>query len=83
MLKAQIQVMLKKGIFDPQGQAVKNGLESVGFDSVDEVRVGKIIEIDLKSTDRNKAAGEVNEMCDRMLANPVVESYQFEILEAE
>ncbi len=83
MLKAQIQVMLKKGIFDPQGQAVKNGLESVGFDSVDGVRVGKIIEIDLKSTDRNKAAGEVNEMCDRMLANPVVESYQFEILEAE
>jgi phosphoribosylformylglycinamidine synthase len=82
MLKAQVQVMLKKGIFDPQGQAVHNGLESVGFDAVKGVRIGKIIEIALEIDDRQKAETLVNDMCDRMLANPIVESYSYEILEA-
>ena len=82
MLKAQVQVMLKKGIFDPQGQAVQNGLESVGFDAVKGVRIGKIIEIDLEVDDRQRAEALVNDMCDQMLANPIVESYSYEILEA-
>lgn len=82
MLKAQVQVMLKKGIFDPQGQAVKNGLESVGFEGLGGVRVGKIIEIDLDTTDEQTADKQVAEMCDRMLANPIVESFSYTISEA-
>jgi len=81
MLKAIVTVMLKKGIFDPQGRAVQNGLESIGFDNVSKVRVGKLIEIDLKTADKASAETSVHEMCDKMLANPVVESYSFEIRE--
>lgn len=81
MLKAIVTVMLKKGIFDPQGRAVQNGLESIGFDNVDKVRVGKQLEIDLNTTDKANAETSVHDMCDKMLANPVVESYSFEIRE--
>lgn len=74
--------MLKKGIFDPQGRAVQNGLESIGFQDVKSVRVGKVLEISLNTDDREAAEKSVHEMCDKMLANPVVESYSFQILEA-
>lgn len=74
--------MLKKGIFDPQGRAVQNGLESIGFDNVKSVRVGKQIEIALDTDDKASADASVHEMCDKMLANPVVESYSFEIKES-
>ena len=82
MLKAIVTVMLKKGIFDPQGRAVQNGLESIGFDNVKGVRVGKQIEISLDTDDKAMADTSVHEMCDKMLANPVVESYSFEIKES-
>ncbi|NQV51425.1 MAG: phosphoribosylformylglycinamidine synthase subunit PurS [Candidatus Marinimicrobia bacterium] len=82
MLKAIVTVMLKKGIFDPQGRAVQNGLESIGFDKVKGVRIGKQLEMDLEMDDRATAETSVHEMCDKMLANPVVESYSFEIKEA-
>ncbi len=82
MLKAIVTVMLKKGIFDPQGRAVQNGLESIGFDMVKGVRVGKQIEIKLSTEDKTAAEKIVHEMCDKMLANPVVESYRFDIVEA-
>ena len=82
MLKAIVTVMLKQGIFDPQGRAVQNGLESIGFDMVKSVRVGKQIEIKLTIEDRAAAEKAVHEMCDKMLANPVVESYTFDIVEA-
>ncbi len=82
MLKAIVTVMLKKGIFDPQGRAVQNGLESIGFDNVKSVRVGKQIEIALDTDDKASADASVHEMCDKMLANPVVESYSFEIKES-
>jgi len=81
MLRAIVTVMLKKGIFDPQGRAVHNGLESIGFEGVKNVRVGKQLEIDLDLTDRAEAAKAVDEMCDKMLANPVVESFSYEITE--
>jgi phosphoribosylformylglycinamidine synthase len=83
MLRAKISVMLKKGIFDPQGRAVQNGLESIGFEQVTGVRVGKQLEIDLNLDDREQAEQTVHAMCDKMLTNPVVESYSFEIAEAE
>ena len=82
MLKAIVTVMLKKGIFDPQGRAVQNGLDSIGFDNVTGVRVGKQLEMDLDMDDVSSAEASVHEMCDKMLANPVVESYSFEIKEA-
>jgi len=82
MLKAIVTVMLKKGIFDPQGRAVQNGLDSIGFDNVTGVRVGKQLEMDLDMDDVSTAEASVHEMCDKMLANPVVESYSFEIKEA-
>jgi phosphoribosylformylglycinamidine synthase len=82
MLKAIVTVMLKQGIFDPQGRAVQNGLESIGFDMVKSVRVGKQLEIKLTTEDRAAAEEAVHEMCDKMLANPVVESYTFDIVEA-
>lgn len=81
MLKAIVTVMLKKGIFDPQGRAVQNGLDSIGFDKVKKVRVGKQLEIDLDMNDMASAEAAVHDMCDKMLANPVVESYSFEIKE--
>ena len=81
MLKAIVTVMLKKGIFDPQGRAVQNGLETIGFQQVKGVRVGKLIEIELDASSKTEAEATVNEMCDKMLANPVVESYRFEIQE--
>ncbi len=79
MLKAIVTVMLKKGIFDPQGRAVQNGLDSIGFDNIKSVRVGKVLEIDLDTNDLKSAETSVHDMCDKMLANPVVESYNFEI----
>ncbi len=82
MLKAIVTVMLKDGIFDPQGRAVQNGLESIGFDGIKSVRVGKQIEMSLETQDVDAANATVHEMCDKMLANPVVESYSFEIVEA-
>ncbi len=82
MLKAIVTVMLKKGIFDPQGRAVQNGLESIGFEGIGSVRVGKQIELTLETKDRAEADSSVHEMCDKMLSNPVVESYSFEIVEA-
>lgn len=79
MLKAIVTVMLKKGIFDPQGRAVHNGLESIGFEDIKGVRVGKQIEIDLDIDDKAVAETKVHAMCDKMLTNPVVESYSFTI----
>ena len=82
MLRAIVTVMLKKGIFDPQGRAVQNGLTSIGFPEVKGVRVGKQLVIDLDLDDQAAAERSVHEMCDKMLANPVVESYSFTIQEA-
>jgi len=82
MLRASVTVMLKKGIFDPQGRAVQNGLESIGFEGIQEVRVGKLLKIDLEMTDVAQAKAVVHKMCDQILANPVVESYSFEIKES-
>ena len=79
MLKVIVTVMLKKGIFDPQGRAVQNGLDSIGFGGIKGVRVGKVLEIDLDMDNKVDAETSVHKMCDKMLANPVVESYSFEI----
>jgi phosphoribosylformylglycinamidine synthase len=79
-MKARVTVMLKSGVLDPQGEAVRHALGSLGFAGVNGVRQGKLIELDLAETDRTKAEAEVKAMCDKLLANTVIESYRVEIL---
>ncbi len=71
--------MLKDGVLDPQGEAVRHALGTLGFAGVDGVRQGKVIELDLAESDAAKAATSVKDMCERLLANTVIESYQIEI----
>lgn len=79
-MKARVQIMLKDGVLDPQGEAVRHALGTLGFAGVEAVRQGKIIEIDLAATDPAGAEAEVRQMCDRLLANTVIEKYTVEIL---
>ncbi|WP_417727228.1 phosphoribosylformylglycinamidine synthase subunit PurS [Roseovarius sp.] len=78
-MKARVHVMLKSGVLDPQGEAVRHALGSMGFDGVEGVRQGKVIELDLAETDAVKAKSTVTEMCEKLLANTVIESYSVEI----
>lgn len=78
-LKARVHVMLKDGVLDPQGEAVRHALGTLGFAGVQAVRQGKVIELDLAATDRAAAETEVKAMCEKLLANTVIESYRVEI----
>jgi phosphoribosylformylglycinamidine synthase PurS subunit len=78
-MKARVHVMLKNGVLDPQGEAVRHALGTLGFDGVEGVRQGKVIELDLAETDKAKAETAVNAMCDKLLANTVIESYTVEV----
>ena len=80
-MKAKIHVTLKEGVLDPQGKAVQHALGSLGFSGVDGVRQGKYIEIDLAGSDADKARHDVDAMCRKLLANPVIENYEIEITE--
>tara|TARA_Y100001954_G_scaffold175010_1_gene185954 strand:+ start:596 stop:835 length:240 start_codon:yes stop_codon:yes gene_type:complete len=79
-LKARVTVMLKSGILDPQGEAVKNALNSIGYNEVSSIRQGKVIEINLNEMSEEKAKNSIEEMCKKLLANTVVENYQIEII---
>lgn len=79
-MKAHIHVTLKNGVLDPQGKAVEHALESLGFDGVDNVRQGKFIELNLTETDPAKAEAKANDMCEKLLANTVIENYSVEII---
>ncbi|WP_103255544.1 phosphoribosylformylglycinamidine synthase subunit PurS [Tabrizicola aquatica] len=79
-MKARVTVMLKTGVLDPQGEAVRHALGSLGFAGVQGVRQGKVIELDLTETDATKAEAEVKTMCEKLLANTVIESYRVELL---
>jgi phosphoribosylformylglycinamidine synthase subunit PurS len=78
-MKAKVHVTLKNGVLDPQGKAVENALGTLGFDGVENARIGKYIEIDLAETDTAKAEAQVTEMCEKLLANTVIENYRVEI----
>lgn len=78
-MKAIVQVMLKPGVLDPQGEAVRHALGTLGFEGVEGVRQGKLIELDLAGDDREAARSRVTEMCEKLLANTVIESYRVEI----
>ena len=79
-MKARVTVMLKAGVLDVQGEAVRHALGTLGFGGVNGVRQGKLIELDLAETDRDAAEMAVRGMCDKLLANAVIESYRVEIL---
>lgn len=78
-LKATVHVMLKDGVLDPQGDAVRHALGTLGFSGVQAVRQGKVIELDLAATDRAAAEAEVRAMCERLLANTVIEKFSVTI----
>jgi len=78
-MKAHVYVTLKPGVLDPQGEAIRHALGSLGFDGVTGVRQGKVIELDLAHTDRAAAEAEVRAMCEKLLANTVIETYRIEI----
>ncbi|SEO29020.1 phosphoribosylformylglycinamidine synthase [Salinihabitans flavidus] len=78
-MKARVYVMLKSGVLDPQGEAVRHALATLGFDGVEGVRQGKVIELELTETDATRAEASVTEMCEKLLANTVIESYRVEI----
>ncbi|MDA9609756.1 phosphoribosylformylglycinamidine synthase subunit PurS [Paracoccaceae bacterium] len=79
-MKARVTVMLKEGVLDPQGEAVKHALNSLEYDKVESVRQGKVIEIGLSETSEELATTSIQEMCEKLLANTVIESYEIEII---
>jgi phosphoribosylformylglycinamidine synthase len=78
-MKAKIHVTLKSGILDPQGRAIQQSLATLGFSTVNDVRVGKFLEIDLGDTDQAQAESQLKAMCEKLLANTVIEDYRYEI----
>ena len=82
MFLAKVYVTLKPTVNDPQGRTILGGLRSLGFNSAEDVRAGKYIEIRLDAGARSEAEAMVDEMCSRLLANPVIESYRYDVEEA-
>ena len=78
-MKATIRITLKNGVLDPQGKAIEKALGSLGFDGIDNVRQGKLIELDLQQSDLEQARAEITDMCGMLLANTVIEKYSFEL----
>lgn len=78
-MKAKIHVTLKQGILDPQGKAIEHALEALGFKNATNVRVGKYMELDLEEKDKAKAEAEVKHMCEKLLANTIIEEYRYEL----
>ncbi len=78
-MKAKIKITLKKGVLDPQGKAIEGALGSLGFGGVEHVRQGKYFEIDLAQTDKAKAMAEAEAMCEKLIANTVIENYDIEL----
>jgi phosphoribosylformylglycinamidine synthase len=80
-MRVKIFVSLKNGVLDPQGKAIERSLHTLGYTEVGDVRAGKYLEIELNAGSRAEAESRVREMCDKLLANTVIEDYRFEIEE--
>jgi phosphoribosylformylglycinamidine synthase subunit PurS len=78
-MKAKVKVTLKTGVLDPQGKAIEGALSHLGFGGVEHVRQGKYFEIELAETDRTKAEAQVKAMCEKLIANTVIENYVIEL----
>ncbi|MEA3509268.1 MAG: phosphoribosylformylglycinamidine synthase subunit PurS [candidate division NC10 bacterium] len=81
MIRVKVYVTLKGGVLDPQGETVKGALEMLGFGGVTDVRIGKFMVITLNGVSREEATSRVDQMCKKLLANPVIEDYRFEVEE--
>ncbi|HJV45446.1 MAG TPA: phosphoribosylformylglycinamidine synthase subunit PurS [Bacillota bacterium] len=81
MFKATVYVTLRESVLDPQGNAVQESLHTLGFDEVGEIRIGKYMQLDINVNDKAVANERVKEMCEKLLANTVIEDYRFEIQE--
>lgn len=79
MIRATIHVTLKSGILDPRGRAIRQSLETLGFTGVNDVRVGKFLEIELNEEDPAQAEAQLKAMCETLLANTVIEEYRYEL----
>jgi phosphoribosylformylglycinamidine synthase len=78
-VKATVRVFLKPGVLDVQGKAVESALHGMGWNGASNVRVGRLIEFDLAASDQASAESDIKAMCDKLLANPVIESYRVEV----
>lgn len=78
-MKARIHITLKSGVLDPQGKAIENALGNLGFDGVGDVRQGKYMELDLAETDETAARASLEDMCEKLLANTVIENYSIDL----
>ncbi len=78
-MKARVFVTLKNGVLDPQGKAIGHALHNLGFGAVGDVRQGKVIEIDLAENDQARAQTQLKDMCEKLLANTVIEKYEIEL----
>jgi phosphoribosylformylglycinamidine synthase PurS subunit len=78
-MKAKIKVTLKNGVLDPQGKAIEGALGSLGFNGVNSVRQGKFFEVELAETDKAKAQAQLKQMCEKLIANTVIENYDIEL----
>ena len=78
-MKAKVKVTLKNGVLDPQGKAIEGALGSLGFSGVNSVRQGKFFEVDLAETDKVKAQAALKQMCEKLIANTVIENYEIEL----
>jgi phosphoribosylformylglycinamidine synthase len=82
-MKAKIHVTLKSGILDPQGRAIQQSLATLGFSTVNDVRVGKFLEVDIGESDHTQAETQLKAMCEKLLANTVIEDYRYELETSE
>ena len=81
MLRVEIYITLKRTVSDPQGLTIKHALESLGYKDLAEVRIGKLVVIKLNFKDKKKAQQQINQICKKLLANPIIEDYSFKISE--
>jgi len=79
-MKAQVYITLKNGVLDPQGKAIQGALGHLGFEGIKSVRQGKFIEVEIDESDKSKAEEKIKDMCEKLLANTVIENYRFEIV---
>ncbi|WP_195575478.1 phosphoribosylformylglycinamidine synthase subunit PurS [Paenibacillus sp. 1001270B_150601_E10] len=79
MFKAKVYVTTKANVLDPQGAAVQRALHTMGYGAVEDVRIGKYLELTLETSDREQAEADLKKMCEQILSNPVVEDYRYEL----
>lgn len=81
-MKARVHVFYKDSVFDPQGNTVEESLKKMGFSKVKNVRIGRVIDLEIESSSKEEAKRDLAKMCEKLLANPVIESFKHEILDA-